>query len=309
MNGNGHAADDWVIVFSSRRRHECHERGLVLDAVGIPNTIVDGPARALVLLVPGRAADLARQELDHWEHENRGRHGVAPAPAFRPVDSGVPLAAAWVVVLLVVFYAQVTGWQGVDFVAAGGLDGAAVRGGEWWRVVTALTLHGDAAHLLANIFFGVFFVVYAAQYLGSGAAGLLVLAAAGAGNAMDVLLLPPTHRAIGASTAVFAALGLVAAWVWMTQTRRAVGWARRYAPLVGGVMLLAWIGTGDERTDVVAHLTGFVAGLVAGAWAGWRGPAAWALAARLQATVGGVALAVVALAWILAFSAAPRSVG
>jgi membrane associated rhomboid family serine protease len=309
VTGTGHPVDDWVAVFSSRRRHECHERGLVLDAVGIPNTIVDGPSRALVLLVPGRAAEEARRELDHWEHENRSRDTSGPLPPFRPVDSGVPLATAWIVLLLAAFYAQVTGWQGVDFVAAGGLDGAAVRGGEWWRVVTALTLHGDAAHVLANIGFGAFFVVYAAQYLGSGAAGLLVLAAAAAGNAMDVLLLPPTHRAIGASTAVFAALGVVAAWVWMTQTRRAVGWARRYAPLVGGVMLLAWIGTGDEKTDVVAHLTGFVAGLAAGAWAGWHGPAAWALTARLQASLGGVALAVVALAWIVAVSAAPRNFG
>jgi membrane associated rhomboid family serine protease len=301
--------DDWVAVFSSRRRYECHERGLVLDALGIPNTIVDGPSRAAVLLVPAHVAPAAQQQLRHWEHENRGRPAAGTATVFRPVDPGVALATAYVVTLLLVFYAQVTDWQGVDFVLAGGLDGAAVRAGQWWRVVTALTLHGDAAHLLANLCFGLFFGVYAAQYLGSGAAGCLVLAAAAAGNAMDVLLLPPTHRAIGASTAVFAALGLVAAFVWMTQTRRAVGWARRYAPLVGGVMLLAWIGTGDEQTDVVAHLTGFVAGLAAGAWAGRRGGAAWAVPGTLQATLGLAALAVVALAWVIAFSAAPRSFG
>jgi membrane associated rhomboid family serine protease len=308
MNDVG-PASDWVPVFSSRRRHECHERGLVLDALAIPNTIVDGPFRAAVLLVPEAVAPVARRELAHWEHENQGGTVGAPAPVFRPVDPGVALATAYVVTLLAVFYAQVTSWQGVDFVSAGGLDGAAVRAGQWWRVVTALTLHGDAAHLLANLFFGLFFGVYAAQYLGSGVAGALVLAAAAGGNAMDVLLLPPSHRAIGASTAVFAALGLVAAWVWMTQTRRAVGWARRYSPLVGGVMLLAWIGTGDEKTDVVAHLTGFVAGLAAGAWAGRRGGAAWAAPGPLQATLGLGALAVVALAWVIAFSAAPRSFG
>lgn len=297
---------DWEAVFSSRRRHECHERGLVLDALGIPNAIIDGPVRAAVLLVPRARADDARRELAHWEAENA--RPASPAPPFRPVDSGAAFAAGYVLVLLAVFYGQVTDWQGIDFVAAGGLDGAAVRAGEWWRVVTALTLHGDAGHLIANLVFGVFFGVYAGQYLGSGTAALLTLVAAAAGNGLDALLLPPSHRAIGASTAVFACLGLAATWVWLTQTRRAVGWARRYAPLVGAGMLLAYVGTGDENTDVVAHLTGFAGGVAVALWAGRRG-APGAGRPALQPTLGAVAVAVVALAWVLAFASAPRSFG
>jgi membrane associated rhomboid family serine protease len=298
--------DDWEAVFTSRRRHECHERGLVLDALGIPNAIIDGPVRAAVLLVPvARAAD-ARRELAHWEAENA--RPASPPPPFRPVDSGVAFAAGYVLLLLAVFYGQVTDWQGIDFVAAGGLDGAAVRAGEWWRVVTALTLHGDAGHLIANLVFGVFFGVYAGQYLGSGTAALLTLVAAAAGNGLDALLLPPSHRAIGASTAVFACLGLAATWVWLTQTRRAVGWARRYAPLVGAGMLLAYVGTGDENTDVVAHLTGFAGGVAVALWAGRRG-APGAGRPALQPTLGAVAVAVVALAWVLAFASAPRNFG
>lgn len=298
--------DEWESVFSSRRRHECHERGLVLDALGIPNAIVDGPARAAVLLVPATRADDARRELAHWEAEN-ARPASAPSP-FRPVDSGAAFATGYVLLLLAVFYGQVTDWQGIDFVAAGGLDGAAVRAGEWWRVVTALTLHGDAGHLIANLVFGVFFGVYAGQYLGSGTAALLTLVAAAAGNGLDALLLPPSHRAIGASTAVFACLGLAATWVWLTQTRRAVGWARRYAPLVGAGMLLAYVGTGDANTDVVAHLTGFAGGVAVALWAGRRG-APGAGRPALQPTLGAVAVAVVALAWVLAFASAPRDFG
>lgn len=303
--GGAFPGEGWVAVFASRRRHECHERGLVLDALGIPNAIVDGPVRSAVLLVPAHAADDARRELDHWQRENRP---IAPVPAFRPVDSGLPFAAGYVALLLAVFYGQVTDWQGVDFVAAGGLDGAAVRAGEWWRVVTALTLHGDAGHLIANLVFGVFFGVYAGQYLGSGAAALLTLAAAAVGNGLDAALLPPTHRAIGASTAVFACLGLVATWVWLTQTRRAVGWARRYAPLVGAGMLLAYIGTGGENTDVVAHLTGFAGGIGVALWAGHR-RAPRLGGAALQPALGAAAAGLVLLAWVLAFGSSPRDFG
>ena len=35
--------------------------------------------------------------------------------------------------------------------------------------------------------------------------------------------------------------------------------------MVGAVVLLAWLGTGGERTDIVAHLTGFLAGFGMGA--------------------------------------------
>jgi hypothetical protein len=53
--------------------------------------------------------------------------------------------------------------------------------------------------------------------------------------------------------------------MWRAESRRASGWARRYAPLIGAAVLLAYIGTGDAQTDAVAHLTGFIAGLFAGA--------------------------------------------
>jgi rhomboid protease GluP len=298
-------ADDWVAVFSSRRRHECHERGLVLDALGIPNSIVDGPVRAAVLLVPAADAARARRELASFEHENRP---PPPVPPLRPVDSGSGFAAGYVAVLLVVFYGQVVNAFGVDFVAAGSLAGDAVRDGEWWRVITALTLHADAGHLVANLVFGVFFGVYAGQYLGSGMAAMLTLLAAAVGNALDALLLSPEHRAIGASTAVFACLGLVATWIFRQQTRAVVGWARRYAPLVGAAVLLAYIGTGDENTDVVAHFTGFVGGVLVALLASLAAARGW-FPARREAGAAAATLGIITLAWILALSSAPRSFG
>ena len=33
-----------------------------------------------------------------------------------------------------------------------------------------------------------------------------------------------------------------------------------FTPLFHQNILLAWLGTGDERTDIVAHLTGFITG-------------------------------------------------
>jgi hypothetical protein len=106
------------------------------------------------------------------------------------------------------------------------------------------------------------------------------------------------HRSIGASTAVFAALGLLAAWV-RAGRRSGPGWVYRWGPVVAAVALLAYTGAGDENTDVGAHLWGFAAGLVAGAVAAFL-PRQWLGSRRVQAAAGATALAVLAAGWLKA---------
>lgn len=293
------AADGWAIVFEARQRGECQEQALVLDALGIAHLIADGPGNLALLLVPAEQAARAREELGLYAAENRRR---PPRPGLRLHGHGLPGVAGYVLVLIAAFLVQGRVAFGVDWLGAGSLDGAAVRDGEWWRVITALTLHGDAGHLVANLFFGAFFGAFAGQYLGSGVAWATILLAAGAGNGLDLFLLPATHRAIGASTAVFAALGLIAALMWRAEARRTSGWARRYAPLIGAAVLLAYIGTGDAQTDAVAHLTGFIAGIFAGAAYDVRQPR-WLQSPVVQLAAGLGALALLATCWWLALGA------
>ncbi len=275
------AGDEWTIVFEARQRHLCHEQALVLDALDIPNLIADGPYHGALLLVPGAFAERAREQLRLYAAENRRRASAGAADdgtGGRLVpytvegslpNQGLAGAAGYLAVLVLVFIFQGRAAFGVDWLTAGGLSGVAVRDGEWWRVVTALTLHGDLGHLVANLFFGALFGALVSQYLGAGVGWATILVTAAVGNGLDLALLPASHRAIGASTAVFAALGVAGALMWRAETRlhlRApTRWARRFAPLIVAVMLLAYLGTGDARTDAVAHLTGFTAGLFAGA--------------------------------------------
>ena len=65
---------------------------------------------------------------------------------------------------------------------------------------------------------------------------------------------------VGASTAVFTALGLLAAYSWRERHLMAQRPAQRYGPLFAGVILLGWLGTSGEHTDVMAHLLGFAVG-------------------------------------------------
>ena len=295
-----HDAEGWTIVCETRRRSECHDQALVLNALGIPHLIADGPRNAALLLVPAEHAEQAREQLRLYLAENKWTRSMPTGWALH--GYGVPGVAGYLLLLIAAFFVQTHVAYGIDWLDAGGLDGAAVRGGEWWRVVTALTLHADAGHLVANLFFGALFGALAGQYLGSGVAWATILIAAGLGNALDLLLLPPAHRAIGASTAVFAALGLIGALMWRMGAPGASSRARRFAPLIGASVLLAYIGTGDAQTDAVAHLTGFVAGVFAGAGYDVRRPR-WLDSRRVQLVAGSCTVLAVAVCWWLAVNA------
>ena len=117
---------------------------------------------------------------------------------------------------------------------------------------------------MGNLAFGIMFGFFAGRLLGSGVAWLSIVVAAAAGNALNTLLLESAHRAIGASTAVFAALGLVAGFVWRGKLMAQDRWSYRIGPVVGGFALLMYTGTGGEKTDIGAHLMGFLCGFAAG---------------------------------------------
>src|SRR5690606_9160548 len=125
--------------------------------------------------------------------------------------------------------------------------------------------------------------------------------AAGAGNALNVLLLAPSHRAVGASTAVFAALGLLAGFVWRGELVAQDRWAFRLAPIVGGIALLAYPARGAAGAAVGAHPAGFLWGLAAGVALTFAPERLES--GRLQAACGATATALLLVAWACAFFA------
>jgi membrane associated rhomboid family serine protease len=153
--------------------------------------------------------------------------------------------------------------------------------------------------LLGNIAFGSFFGYLAARLLGSGVAWASIVLAAVAGNLLDSVLMPASHASMGASTAVFATLGLVAAYSWRLQFSKRMQWAHRWAPLICGIMLLALLGAGGENTDVLAHLTGFFCGAVLGASYA-RIPTKLFESVPLQVGATVVATGAIIIAWVWA---------
>jgi rhomboid protease GluP len=285
-----------VEVYRSLRLQDCDQQTLVLSAVGIHSMTVvrDG---LFAVVVSEESAQLALRHLREVAQEAATPVPEPKLPKLHPrAWTGSILYA---LIMMGVAYAAGRGWFGLDWLESGSLNGAIPSTNEWWRVVTALTLHGDVGHLISNLVFGVILGYLASRSLGGGIAWGGILLGAMMGNALDAMWMPEAQRSIGASTAVFAALGILSAYAWTLETASNLRWAKRLGPLIAGVMLLGFLGAGGERTDVVAHVTGFVSGCALGVILG-KTPEQRFESRTVQLVAGALSLLTVAGAWLLA---------
>lgn len=253
--------EDLRIVFESRNRAACRDRSLVLAAAGIPHQVLHEPGGSLIV-VPAEYSAHAIEEISIYDEAN-------PPVIRKPrktvrYQNAMPGIVAYVLIVCGVAWLAGESAFGENWLRAGRVDGVLVRAGEIWRTVTALTLHSGLGHLAGNIVFGALFGLFAGRILGSGVAWFAIVLSGAAGNLLNTLLLAPDHRSIGASTAVFAALGIVAGYVWRAKLMSQERWVYRNGPIVGGLALLMYTGTGDENTDIGAHLFGFLCGFGSG---------------------------------------------
>ncbi len=290
--------DDLRVVFESQVRQACLDRALVLTAVSIPYTLIEDES-GYALLVPADRSGQAVEEIRLYDQENPPGRVLAP----RPIDdlNPVPGIIVYLMIIVGVAWLEVLASGQINLRSAGRMDGVLLRDWEVWRAITSLTLHVDLEHLAGNIIFGSLFGLFAGRYVGYGVAWLSILLAAAVGNSVNTLLLDEVHKSIGASTAVFAALGLAAGYAWRSRAFQGSHWTARYGPVVGGFALLMFTGMGDENTDVGAHLMGFLAGLASGV-----GLSRSSLPLKddaLQRRAGWLALALVFVSWGIAITA------
>jgi len=247
-----------LAVIECRSQAQALDWSLVLISQGIECVIMQREEDGAWLLEIAEA-DLPRatESLALYERENR-------KPWRREVKwTGLlfDVRAAFWFVALILFYFSAEALQ-KNFHLPGAVDRGAVLHGEWWRVFTAVTLHADVAHLLANVTIGFVFLGFAMGCYGAGGALLLSLLGGAVGNIASLLLHEAPFRSLGASGFVMASLGLLAAHslTFGRHEKRAV-WIGR--GVIAGGLLVVLLGL-SPKSDVVAHVGGFVGGVVLG---------------------------------------------
>ncbi len=255
---------DGVATILSRR--QLRSWSLVLAARQIPWR-AERRGLGWQLLVPAEDFSRSVQELRQYENENRDWPPSAPQ-ATSLVDNRT--TTVWVLIAIGAFYnltrhnIDLAGHNPVGWAALGNAYAGKIMAGQWWRLATALTLHADWQHLLGNLLIGGVFISRLCRDLRSGPAWLLLLASGMLGNLANAWLQNPAHQSVGASTAIFGAVGLLAA-ISMVRYRHNLRPRRRWTlPVAAALGLLAMLGAGGENTDLGAHLFGFLIGLPLG---------------------------------------------
>jgi membrane associated rhomboid family serine protease len=248
---------------------QAHEHGLVVLAMRQPCLVTpaERPGHFTLHADPVAAPAVAR-ELEAYENEKDAP--VRPAPRERDWfrhRAGWEVYLIWLLALVGCFVWQNNDPSLVDW-AASSSQGLLDRR-EWWRPFSGLFLHADVPHLLGNLLSGLFFGTLVARSLGPWRGWALILACGTIGNLLTSLITwPESFVSIGASTAVFGALGILSGigFVAMLRERARLPWARIAAPVLAGVVLLGWLGGGQQggNTDVLGHVFGFASGLAAG---------------------------------------------
>ncbi|MCC5872395.1 MAG: rhomboid family intramembrane serine protease [Gammaproteobacteria bacterium] len=291
----GAPTSGWICVYRSPWRNQVSEAAFVLTAVGIDNMIDQGEGFQWQLWVPVDDATNASRQLSLYAQDRAEANRPQPQPA--EVDKGWWGVAGYLLVIWLIPVLEGYGMLAESTLRAGSMNAGAVAAGEWWRTVTALTLHGDFGHILGNSVFGVIIGLMVGRNFGSGIGWLLVLASGTLGNAANAWIQGDAFTSVGASTATFGALGMVGAYLWQRGGHRAFGLRRSLAPLFAAFALLAFTGVGGENTDVMGHFTGFGAGVLIGLVAAAFNPEDLGL--RRQRWCGAVALALIAGSWWL----------
>lgn len=261
---------EWSKVGSYPDAQSAFDHALVVLSMGLPCWVErDSDDFQHELLVEVTATQQVLEQLHEYDRENEEK---LEAPSHETSSfthsPGWIIYLLWVIMLLVFYRLQLIHPEISDLGASS--SKGLVDEGQWWRPLTALFLHADFEHLCANLLSGLFFTTLVACSVGALRGWLLILACGTLGNTLtSILVHPEPYRSIGASTAVFAALGILSGLglAWMFRFRSRAPWLRLLAPLIGGIVVLAMTGSGlpESNTDVTGHVFGFAAGVLAGA--------------------------------------------
>ena len=287
-------------LFSHLSLERVHTYSLILSSAGISHHI-DQKNRQWRITVADDQRRSALKAVALYLKENKSEAAAAASPAI--FSNTHIFSAVYAAVLLITCHLAI-GYQDQfqAYLATFGADARSIMSGEVYRCVTALFMHANWAHLLANVAGIILFGIPTAALYGWGMSWLLIVLAGAQGNFITAWWYQSNHMSIGASTAVFAALGLCAAWSFRRRLGRRGNRWRPWLPLAGGLALVAWLGTAPH-TDVIAHLSGFASGLFYG------GVYSWHVRATGRRWLQSLALSVLAGILLISWAWAPHYSG
>lgn len=285
-----------VIIFKNLSANQANTYGLVLSSSGISHHSRKGE-HGWNILVNDMECKKALNAIEQYLRENQDFH---PRDKLLSCEYNRTFTGLWVAVILLACHVAITlGHDSEYFIRAYGSSAFQILYGELYRSVTSLMIHADALHLAGNILGIAVFGTAVCTITGWGVGWFVILVTGIVGNLVNAILYKGGHLSVGASTAVFGAIGILAGQQFLKKFRLPGQRMRAWLPLGSGLALLSILGSG-EYTDLTAHLFGFMAGTILGVLYDIfvKRPAA----RSYQACFLLVTLSILIMSWMRAFS-------
>lgn len=223
--------------------------------------VVEKEHRSFTILVDEKDMKKAIQTIETYFKENRFFRLKQQLQEF-PLSSFKSITAFSIMGLLLIIHVVCLKYQIHEImILKYGASALFILQGETYRAVTALFLHSDARHLAGNMAGLLIFGAPVITLSGFGVGPFLLLLSGTLGNLINAYLHQTAHLSIGASTAIMGATGLLVAHQ-VTQNEKPFG-LTTLMPLFAGTILVGLFSHG-ERTDIWAHIFGFLCGVATG---------------------------------------------
>jgi rhomboid protease GluP len=156
----------------------------------------------------------------------------------------------------------------------GANSASGVQGGEWWRLVTAMFLHGGILHLGLNMYALLEAGLMLTRLFGNRGFLVIYLGAGLVGNALSLHYAGQAGVSVGASGAVFGVAGALLAAVIRLRGKFPMGRSKQMLTSLGIFIFYSLAYGMKQGIDNAAHTGGLLAGFVGG----------WLLVAKLDET-------------------------
>ena len=170
-----------------------------------------------------------------------------------------------IVYLISAFYSQsITEMNLQVLVDMGALYGPlTVLHGEWWRLGTAMFLHGGMTHILMNMF-SLYLIGRGAEMYFDTKSYISIYIFSGLIGGLVSLYMHPASVGVGASGAIFGVFGALAGF-FLANRDKIASYSKAFMKdfaIIIGINLV--IGFSIESVDVSAHIGGLIVGFIGG---------------------------------------------
>lgn len=250
-----------IELFKDLGEDEANSYALTLSAYNISHRVIKERSGGLSLYVDEWNHEKALDIIKRYIEENRS---INHTDLGLQGEYGKTFTGLWAATILLVCYTVVVACnQNESIIRTYGSSASHILRGELYRTATSLMLHTNALHLAGNMVGIALFGTAVCSVAGWGVGWVMILASGIIGNTANAFLYRAGHLSIGASTAVFGAIGILCAQQFLKKLRSRGYRMKAWLPLGGGLALLGILGSG-ENSDIMAHLFGFVAGISLG---------------------------------------------